>query len=233
MKVKGPLISAVFIDRPNRFITNVKIRNNIYQSHLADPGRLEELLIPGVKLLVLPAPFDSKRKTRYSTVMVEQNGKLISLVSTFPNQFVKDAIGKKLLPMLKDLIYIRSEISIRNHRIDFLFQTQTGNKFYIEVKSVTFVEKNVAKFPDAVTIRGKKHVDLLLKLKDEGHQAGILFVCQRSDADLFEPMVDRDPAFSIALLKAYKHGVNIWCITLNVSKTEITFNKEIPVNFNQ
>ena len=233
MKVKGPLISAVFIDRPNRFITNVKIRNNIYQSHLADPGRLEELLIPGVKLLVLPAPFDSKRKTRYSTVMVEQNGKLISLVSTFPNQFVKDAIGKKLLPMLKDLIYIRSEISIRNHRIDFLFQTQTGNKFYIEVKSVTFVEKNVAKFPDAVTIRGKKHVDLLLKLKDEGHQAGILFVCQRSDADLFEPMVDRDPAFSVALLKAYNQGVNIWCITLNVSKTEITFNKEIPVNFNQ
>ena len=230
MKVKGPLISAVFIDRPNRFITNVKIRNNIYQSHLADPGRLEELLIPGVKLLVLPAPFDSKRKTRYSTVMVEQNGKLISLVSTFPNQFVKDAIGKKLLPMLKDLIYIRSEISIRNHRIDFLFQTQTGNKFYIEVKSVTFVEKNVAKFPDAVTIRGKKHVDLLLKLKDEGHQAGILFVCQRSDADLFEPMVDRDPAFSVALLKAYNQGVNIWCITLNVSKTEITFNKEIPVN---
>ena len=233
MKVKGPLISAVFIDRPNRFITNVKIRNNIYQSHLADPGRLEELLIPGVRLLVLPAPFDSKRKTRYSTVMVEHNGNLISLVSTFPNQFVKDAIGKKLLPMLKGLIYIRSEISIRNHRIDFLFQTQTGNKFYIEVKSVTFVEKNVAKFPDAVTIRGKKHVDLLLKLKDEGHQAGILFVCQRSDADLFEPMVDRDPAFSVALLKAYNHGVNIWCITLNVSKTEITFNKEIPVNFNQ
>ena len=61
MKVKGPLIPAVFIDRPNRFITNIKIKNDIFQSHLSDPGRLKELLIPGVKLFVLPAPINSKR----------------------------------------------------------------------------------------------------------------------------------------------------------------------------
>ena len=230
MKLKGPLIPAIFIDRPNRFITNVKIKNDIFQSHLADPGRLEELLLPGAKLFVLRAPINSKRNTKYSTVLVEYKDQLISLVSTLPNQFVKDAIGKNFLPMLKNLVYIRSEISIKKHRIDFLFQTNKGEKFFLEVKSVTFVEKNIAKFPDAVTTRGKNHVDLLRSLMEEGHQAGILFVCQRSDANMFEPMVDRDPAFSSALVKAYKKGVKVWCITLNVNQTEITFNREIPVN---
>ena len=230
MKLKGPLIPAVFIDRPNRFTTNININNNIFLSHLADPGRLEELLVPGAKLFVLPAPINEKRITKYSTVLVQHKDKLISLVSTFPNQFVKDAILNNQLPMLKSFTYVRSEVSIKNHRIDFLLRTKKRENFYLEVKSVTFVDKNIAKFPDAITARGKKHVDLLRKLRKEGHHAGILFVCQRSDADIFEPMVQRDPAFTSSLLKAFKEGVNIWCITLNVNKTEITFNKEIPVN---
>ena len=232
MKIKGPLISAIFIDRPNRFITNVKIKNKIYRSHLADPGRLKELLIPGAKLILAPAPVGSKRSTKYSTLMVEHNNQLISLVSTFPNQFVKNAIEKGSLPMLRNFRYLRSEIAVGRHRIDFLFKTKKEEKFYLEVKSVTFVEDRIAKFPDAITIRGKKHVELLTRLKNDGHQAGILFVCQRPDADLFEPMFDRDPAFASALLKAYNNGVNVWCITLNVNKTGITFNNEIPVNLN-
>ncbi|MEL1229710.1 MAG: DNA/RNA nuclease SfsA, partial [Candidatus Neomarinimicrobiota bacterium] len=65
----------------------------------------------------------------------------------------------------------------------------------------------------------------------EGEFAGILFVCQRPDATLFEPMWDRDPMFSNVLFNAYKMGVKVWCITLNISQTEISFNKEIPVNF--
>ena len=103
--------------------------------------------------------------------------------------------------------------------------------FFLEVKSVTFVEDGIAKFPDAVTTRGMNHAKTLTDLVKEGEFAGILFVCQRPDATLFEPMWDRDPMFSNVLFNAYKMGVKVWCITLNVSKTEISFNKEIPVNF--
>ena len=74
------------------------------------------------------------------------------------------------------------------------------------------------------------HAKTLTDLVKEGEFAGILFVCQRPDATLFEPMWDRDPIFSNVLFNAYKMGVKVWCITLNVSQTEISFNKEIPVN---
>jgi DNA-binding protein, stimulates sugar fermentation len=102
--------------------------------------------------------------------------------------------------------------------------------FYLEVKSVTFVENSIAKFPDAITERGKKHVQELTKLVKSGFQAGIIFVIQRSDASVFQPMWDRDPVFCTALNKAYNCGVNVWCIKARLTKRDMTFISEIPIN---
>ena len=80
---------------------------------------------------------------------------------------------------------------------------------------------------------GKQGYEVALALKklvEEGKGAGILFVCQRADAISFRPMWERDPKLANAVLKANNAGVKIWCITLNVSETDMTFNKEIPVN---
>ena len=230
MKIEGPLINAVFIERPNRFITIIEIGGEKYKSHLPDPGRLKELLIPGASLLVRPAPENKERSTAFTTIMVNLKGQWISLVSTLPNQFVKYSFQKNRIPIFQKYKLVRPEVTIRNHRFDFLLSNKSGKNFFLEVKSVTFVEDGIAKFPDAVTTRGMNHAKTLTDLVKEGEFAGILFVCQRPDATLFEPMWDRDPMFSNVLFNAYKMGVKVWCITLNVSQTEISFNKEIPVN---
>ena len=230
MKIEGPLINAVFIERPNRFITIIEIGGEKHKSHLPDPGRLKELLIPGASLMVRPAPENKERSTAFTTIMVNLNGQWISLVSTLPNQFVKYSFQKNRIPIFQKYKLVRSEVTIRNHRFDFLLINKSGKNFFLEVKSVTFVEDGIAKFPDAVTTRGMNHAKTLTDLVKEGKFAGILFVCQRPDATLFEPMWDRDPMFSNVLFNAYKMGVKVWCITLNVSQTEISFNKEIPVN---
>ena len=230
MKIEGPLINAVFIERPNRFITIIEIGGEKHKSHLPDPGRLKELLIPGASLLVRPAPENKERSTAFTTIMVNLKGQWISLVSTLPNQFVKYSFQKNRIPIFQKYKLVRPEVTIRNHRFDFLLNNKSGKNFFLEVKSVTFVEDGIAKFPDAVTTRGMNHAKTLTDLVKEGEFAGILFVCQRPDATLFEPMWDRDPMFSNALFNAYKMGVKVWCITLNVSQTEISFNKEIPVN---
>ena len=230
MKIEGPLINAVFIERPNRFITIIEIGGEKHKSHLPDPGRLKELLIPGASLLVRPAPENKERSTAFTTIMVNLKGQWISLVSTLPNQFVKYSFQKNRIPIFQKYKLVRPEVTIRNHRFDFLLSNKSGKNFFLEVKSVTFVENGIAKFPDAVTTRGMNHAKTLTDLVKEGEFAGILFVCQRPDASLFEPMWDRDPMFSNVLFNAYKMGVKVWCITLNVSQTEISFNKEIPVN---
>ncbi|MEA1882520.1 MAG: DNA/RNA nuclease SfsA [Candidatus Marinimicrobia bacterium] len=230
MKIEGPLIRGKFVERPNRFITMVKVAGQIVRAHLADPGRLKELLLPGAELLLRPAPKASERKTKYSTVMVRYEGQLISLVSALPNRFVKELLQQGDLPMFKNFHYIRPEAPVGNHRFDFLLNDRNGTPFYLEVKSVTFVENGLAKFPDAVTARGARHANALSELVRNGTGAGILFVCQRTDAEGFEPMWDRDPKFAKALLAAKESGVKVWCITTRISKTEMTFEKEIPVN---
>ncbi len=230
MKIKGPLIKGRFVDRPNRFITIVEVDGEIIRSHLPDPGRLKELLFPGVELLLRPAPKESDRKTKYSTVMVKHEGQLISLVSALPNRFVLESLQGGSLPMFKDFQLVRPEISYGNHRFDFLLKDSNEKQFFLEVKSVTYVENGCAKFPDAVTDRGTRHAKALAELVKKGEGAGILFVCQRSDANRFEPMWDRDPTFAHALLNAKNSGVNVWCITTDVSETEMTYKTEISVN---
>ena len=231
MKIDGPLVPAIFIERPNRFITIIEIGGKEYRSHLPDPGRLKELLVPGASLLARPAPKDTNRKTAFTTVMVNMEGQWISLVSTLPNYFIKYALQNNTLPILSSYRLVRPEVTVKNHRFDFLLNDNNGKDFYLEVKSVTYVRNGIAQFPDAVTLRGMKHAKALMALiNNENNAAGILFVCQRPDAISFEPMWERDPNFSSALIDAYRAGVKVWCITLNVSQTEITFNNEIPVN---
>ena len=166
---------------------------------------------------------NSKRKTNYDTVFVEHKGQLISLISTLPNAFVKESLMTNTLPIYRKYKLIKPEVAIHNHRIDFLLNNQIGAPFYLEVKSVTYVQKGIAKFPDAVTRRGLLHLKLLQELISKGYQTGVLFVCQRQDASSFQPMWERDPHFSSALVEAYANGVKINCITLNISKSEITF----------
>ena len=228
MIIEGPLIDATFISRPNRFVVIVKINNNLFNSHLADPGRLKELLIPNANLLVKKIKNSSDRKTKFSTIMVFHNGHYISLVSTLPNKFVKEALIKKELPILREYKIVSPEYTIGNHRIDYLLKNPESEDFFLEVKSVTLSEKGIAKFPDAITSRGLKHIKLLTDMVKSGKNAGILFVCQRSDVNFFKPMWERDPKFSQALLNGFNSGLKVWCISTELSRENMTFKKIIP-----
>ena len=82
-----------------------------------------------------------------------------------------------------------------------------------------------------MTVRGTNHVELLTKLKKNNIDTGIIFVCQRPDAEIFTPMWERDKNFSEALKNAKNIGVKIWCITLKIGFKEIKYFKQIPVKF--
>lgn len=230
MKIDGPLIKGRFHSRPNRFLSMVEINGELVQSHLPDPGRLRELLLPDAELYLRPVSDKIHRKTRFTTVMVYHKGQFISLVSTLPNRFVKESLKKDDLPMFRNYKLVKSEVTMGKHRFDFLLESPEGNLFYLEIKSVTYVENGIAQFPDAVTERGTRHALALAELVKQGNKAGILFVCQRRDGKLFKPMWKRDPQFGEALVQAYNCGVKVWCVTCAVTLKSITLLREIPVN---
>ena len=55
-------------------------------------------------------------------------------------------------------------------------------KAFIEVKGVTLESDNIARFPDAPTERGVKHLKELIHCMQEGYEAYLLLVIQMKGA---------------------------------------------------
>ncbi len=199
-----------FVERPNRFLLHCELEGKVAGVHLADPGRLKELLLPGQRVWVRPAASPT-RKTAWSAVLVESpDGKgLISVDTSIPNRLIHAALEAGALPELKGWTLERAEWTHGRSRIDFLL-ANGDRRLALEVKSVTLVEDGVALFPDAITARGARHVRELAELAQrDGWEAAILFVLQRDDAHRVEAARSIDPVFADALAEAKAAGVRV------------------------
>ncbi len=223
------LIPAVFMERPNRFLIRCQIDNKIIDAHLPDPGRLQELLLPGASLFVEYTP-DSSRKTQYTVHLVKKGNVLVSINTSLPNKLVHMSFANNRLPGFEKYTLVRSEVPVDRHRFDFELCSPEGKQVFVEVKSVTLVENDgTARFPDAVTSRGKSHAKLLAELSKTGIETWIIFVVQRHDAICFTPHWERDPEFSQALLTASVSGVNLKVVSCAITQESMTIGTPLPI----
>jgi len=201
----------------------------VVESHLPDPGRLKELLTPGAELYISSVPKNTHRKTQYTTRMVRYNGTLVSLVSTLPNQFVKEALESGELSMFTDYKMIRPEYTVGRHRFDFLLEDSDKHEFYLEVKSVTYAENGIAEFPDAVTSRGSKHIKTLVDAIKKGYKSYVLFLVQIQNIENFQIAKDIDKIYYENYLLAKKDGVQFLAYRCNIDTNSITIEKKLNI----
>ena len=230
MKIFHKFIEAEFIERPNRFLTRVRVNGNIVNSHLPDPGRLKELLIPGARLL-LKQENGVNRKTQFSTQAVYFGETLISLNTLVPNRLVSHLLKEHGLEFLHKWEFQKQEVNYGHSRFDFQLM-KVNSIMVLEVKSVTLVENGIAKFPDAVTKRGLRHIQHLEKLATKDLNIMVLFVVQRPDAEYFQPQWDRDPEFSNALFEAWKNKLQVRVIKIEMTTDAFHYLGEIPYKLN-
>ncbi|NQV30888.1 MAG: DNA/RNA nuclease SfsA [Candidatus Marinimicrobia bacterium] len=228
MDLNPGLIEAEFVARPNRFLSQVKIDGNIVDSHVPDPGRLKELLFPGARVLV-ESKTGKHRKTKFATVMVYSGEELISINSQLPNRFVRFCLDQKLIPELSDWQVKKQEFTLGKSRFDFLLENE-GLEKLLEVKSATLVEDGVARWPDAVTARGTKHVRHLADSITAKRSAAVLYIVQRSDAVAFEPHWIRDPEFANALKTAVEQGVELLIYTSHLEPDSMRLGISLGYN---
>jgi sugar fermentation stimulation protein A len=227
----GPLREARFLARPNRFLLHCDLGpdEGSVEVHLADPGRLEELLLPGKRLWIRPAGSPTRR-TAWSAVLVESpdGAGLVSLDTTMPNRLIHRALEAGALEEFDGWTLERAEWRHGRSRIDFLL-ARDHQKLALEVKSVTLVEDGVALFPDAITARGARHVRELADLAQrDGWNAAILFVLQRNDAHRIEAARSIDPTFADALAAAKAGGVKILGRRCQVTLQSLTLAPPVP-----
>lgn len=229
------IFQAKYKERPNRFTVVFEANGKRDMAHLRDPGRLKELLLPDVSLLLRPALNPMGRKTKYDVIAVWSEGIWVLINSGFHSDLAAEIIESGLIPELSGYQIEKREYTYGNSRIDFLLilkedraetnknQDNKNNRLLLEVKGCTLVEENHAKFPDAPTLRGKKHVEELIKAKEDGMKAAVLFIIPREDPEVFSPNWEMDPDFSRALEKAEEQGVIViaYSYCLNYDKNEL------------
>lgn len=219
------VICGRFVDRPNRFIAHVETADGLQTVHVKNTGRCRELLLPGatVYLEVCPTP---NRKTAYDLIAVKKGERLINMDAQAPNKvFGEWAASGGFLP---GVTAVRREYVYGDSRLDFCLDTENGPHL-VEVKGVTLEENNRARFPDAPTQRGVKHIIELQKAAEKGLDATLFFVVQIENIDCVSPNDDTHPAFGAALREAVSHGVNVCAYDCVVRPDSLQIRRPVPV----
>ncbi len=200
-------VKGIFKNRPNRFIAEVEVDGEIEIAHVPNTGRCKELLVEDAFVWLKPSD-NPNRKTKFSLHFVENKGVLVSLFSQEANKIVYDAIIDGKIEELSGYDYHQREKTVDNSRID-IYLANGDDDCYVEVKGVTLIIDGEARFPDAPTERGAKHLKELIKLKKDGKRCVVFFLIQHPIGKFFRPNWDNDPVFSQTLNDAYDAGVEI------------------------
>lgn len=219
----GTIQKGIFKERPNRFIAHVEIEGQSVVCHVKNTGRCRELLVPGAEVW-LEQSQNPKRKTAYDLIAVQKGKKLINMDAQAPNKVFAEW-ANTFEPGLTEL---HPEYTYGKSRLDFCLQTAEGLHL-VEVKGVTLEENGHARFPDAPTERGVKHLHELMRAVEEGHRASAVFIIQLEEVVDFAPNDRTHPAFGDALRQAAASGVEIVAVTCRVKPNELTVLRRVPV----
>ncbi|MBE3598457.1 MAG: DNA/RNA nuclease SfsA [Limnochordaceae bacterium] len=241
MNVASVLEPSTLLARLNRFAVALHLDGKRQVAHLPNSGRLRELLTPGRPTLVaLPsrAPETSRRPTVNlprrtvgdALFMLGPNG-WVCVDARLPGRLLAEAVEQQRLDVFRGWRVKRLEYPVPQEpgtRLDLLLERGEALAL-VETKSVTLVERGTALFPDAPTVRGRRHVEVLLRAAEAGGAAFVVFVVQRRDALRFSPHRQADPAFAEALERAARGGVQVLAYRCGVDPPSVGIEEAIPV----
>jgi len=227
------LVAGRFVERDNRFRATVSVAGERVAAHLPNSGRLTELLTADRPCWL--ACFDTpRRKTRFDLMLVAHDGVLVSVEARPLNYLFAEALTNGWLEPFREYArhergHVHREVRYGESRLDFRLKGPES-VCWVEVKSVTLVESRTARFPDAPTARGTRHIQELSRAVQDGDKAAIVFVVQRGDAQRFAPHDVADAAFGAALREAADAGVGVYAWSCAVSRQTIAVDRQLPVD---
>ena len=219
------VVPGRFLARPNRFIARVETETGVETVHVKNTGRCRELLVPGA-VVYLERAANPTRKTAFDLIAVEKERKLINMDAQAPNKvFAEWAASGGFCP---GVTAVRGEYTYGDSRLDFCLETENGIHL-VEVKRVTLEDNGYARFPDAPTERGVKHIRELQKAAESGLDATLFFVVQMEGIRSVAPNDMTHPAFGAALREAAAHGVRVRAYDCAVTPDSLTIRQPVPV----
>lgn len=226
MKFENKLIKGKLIKRYKRFLADVELESGEQvTAHCTNSGSMKTCIEEGADVYLTPVN-DPKRKTKFTWEMIFINGKWVGINTMVPNLLAYEAIVKGEIDKLKGYTSVRREVKFGDSRFD-IYAENEFEKCFVEVKNVTMKVGDSALFPDAVSSRGRKHLETLIEVKKLGMRAVMLYVIQRMDVEYFGLAEEIDPKYAASLRKAMKNGVEVIAVQAEVSPEKIEIYKDL------
>lgn len=230
MQFTSPYIPARLLRRYKRFLADVELSNgDIVTVHTPNTGAMLGVAAPGMRVWLRDTQ-STTRKYRYSWEISEpQPQTFVGVHTGLVNALVWEAIDNGTIRELQGYSRIEQEVAYgnENSRIDLLLQ-DGEQQCYVEIKNVTARDaKAQALFPDAVSLRGQKHLRELMRVVECG-QRGVMFYCiQRADIDAFRPADEIDADYGNLLREAVSAGVEVLAYKAEVTPHEIHLTQAV------
>jgi len=225
----GPFVEGRLLQRYKRFLADVELPDaTVVTAHCANPGRMTSCTAPGIPVR-LSYHADPKRKLAWSLEQTCMEGTWILTNTLIHNRIVAEALAEQRIAELTGYERVASEQRYgERSRVDFLLSGERG-RCYVEVKGVTLARGSAAAFPDAVTERGRRHLDELISVVQGGDRAVMLFCVGRADVDTVEPAADVDPAYAARLYEAHAAGVELIAYRCAIGEDSVRLDAPLPV----
>ena len=250
MRLVPPLVRGVLIGRRKRFFADVALSDGTHVvAHCPNPGRLIGCLTPGAEV-VLQGRSSVTRTLPWTWVLVRANrAAWVGVDTSLGVPLVLEAVEAGHLPELHGFTHAHREVVYGREarsRIDLVFSNRErlsvaenarergpDESVWAEVKSTTLVRRQggvrVAAFPDAVTVRGQKHLQELEDVVRRRRRAVLVFAVQRSDPEAFAPADEIDPDYGRLFRRAVTAGVEVIAISSRVQGDSIALVRRLPI----
>ncbi|AHZ86840.1 DNA/RNA nuclease SfsA [Bdellovibrio bacteriovorus] len=238
MKFHSKLQEGIFLKRYKRFFADIEFQGQQVTAHVPNTGSLKSVNNPGQHCLFSEST-NPERKLKYTLEMIKSpTGSWVGVNTATPNTVVRETLHH-VVGHKKEVIggfahwaafdEVKPEYKISAEtRLDFALKKNNSDKMhFIEVKNVTLAEEGTAKFPDAVTERGQKHLRELMALMEQGHTAEIVFTIQRHDCGSFSPADDIDPEYGRLLREAYQKGLRVSPFVLDLTPESVELSETV------
>jgi sugar fermentation stimulation protein A len=230
LRFDPPLVPGRLVRRHQRFLADVALDDGrVVVAHCTNTGRMTGCATPGSRVY-LSRSDNPRRRLPFTWELVRAGRVLVGINTLVPNRLIHAALKAGKIKEFHGYNQIAREVRAPGgSRLDLALQDRRGRRCFVEIKSVTLAQGRLARFPDAVTSRGLRHLRELARLARDGHRAVILFLVQRADCEAVTTADEIDPLYGKTLRRVVPAGVEPLAYRARVRSAGIGLDRRLPV----
>jgi len=220
--------------RYKRFLADIELADGqVVVAHCPNTGSMVSCWEPGAPVQIVHSTAPG-RKLSWTLERIDMGAGWIGVNTHRVNAVIAEAAALGNLPGLEHLRQVRREVSIppqgdgERARLDLLLEGAQA-RAYVEIKNTTLLRDGLLQFPDAVSLRARKHLGVLRRMVDGGDRAMILFAVNRPEGSVFQPADHIDPEYGRVLREVAEQGVELLAVRLVHSHRGINVGDAIPI----